>query len=121
MKVENVERLLHTLRARAAASAKGDDVSVVVGYEAQYAIYVHENLEARHKPGKQAKYLEQPARELQDVFKDMIREAAAKGRTIGQALLLCGLKLQRESMKIVPVDTGNLRASAFTRLEKKKS
>lgn len=29
-----------------------------VGYSAYYAVWVHENLTARHKPGKVAKYLE---------------------------------------------------------------
>lgn len=32
------------------------------GASADYAIYVHEDLEARHKPGKKAKFLEDPAR-----------------------------------------------------------
>jgi hypothetical protein len=32
-------------------------------------------------------------------------------------LLLGGLFLQRESMKLCPVEFGNLRASAFTRKE----
>jgi len=36
----------------------GFDANVVVGYVADYAVYVHEDLQARHKPGKQAKYLE---------------------------------------------------------------
>lgn len=37
-------------------------VDVAVGYTQSYAIFVHENLNARHKPGKIAKYLETPAR-----------------------------------------------------------
>lgn len=41
----------------------GFDTDVVVGYTASYAVYVHENEEARHAPGKIAKYLEVPARE----------------------------------------------------------
>lgn len=39
-----------------------DDKTVAVGYSASYAIYVHENLDAQHKTGKQAKFLEEPAR-----------------------------------------------------------
>lgn len=35
---------------------------VLVGYTQSYAVYVHENLEARHAPGKQAKFLETPAK-----------------------------------------------------------
>lgn len=41
----------------------GFDTAVIVFYTAEYAIYVHEDLEARHKPGTQAKFLEQPLRE----------------------------------------------------------
>jgi hypothetical protein len=39
----------------------------------------------------------------------------AKG--LRRGLLKAGLALQRESMKIVPIQTGNLRNSAFTRSE----
>ena len=41
----------------------------------------------------------------------------ARGHVLAQALLAAGLRLQRESQMLVPIDTGNLRASAFTRLE----
>lgn len=36
---------------------------------------------------------------------------------MAQALLLAGLRLQRESQLLCPVLTGNLRNSAFTRVE----
>jgi len=44
----------------------GFDADVVVFYNAEYAVYVHEDLNARHKPGKQAKYLESVVREKKD-------------------------------------------------------
>lgn len=94
------------------------DEDVVVGYTASYAIYVHENLEARHKPGKQAKFLEEPARTLQPVMIQIVVRAMKRGVGLLAALLLAGLRLQRASQKIVPVDTGNLKNSAFTRIEK---
>ena len=56
----------------------GFDADVVVGYVADYAVYVHENLQASHKPGKQAKYLEQPAREKKGELIKIIREEARK-------------------------------------------
>lgn len=67
----------------------------------------------------QPKFLEAPARELSNngTFGAMICTALQRGKTIATALLLCGLRLQRESQQRVPVDTGNLKASAFTRLE----
>lgn len=42
---------------------EGDKMTVELGYggpAAPYAIYVHEDLEANHMPGKEAKYLEKP-------------------------------------------------------------
>lgn len=65
----------------------------------------------------QAKFLEQPARELRKEFARIITTACSNGATIEQALLAAGLRLQRVSQQLVPVDTGNLRASAFTRKE----
>ncbi len=50
----------------------GFDADVVVHYGsgADYAVYVHEDMEARHQEGKKAKYLEGPAREKKDeIFK----------------------------------------------------
>lgn len=46
-------------------SVQGNAVEVVIGYggvAAPYAVEVHENLEARHKPGKSAKFLEIPVK-----------------------------------------------------------
>ncbi len=48
----------------------GLKTDVVVGYVADYAVYVHENLDARHKPGKQAKFLESVVRkERSEIFR----------------------------------------------------
>jgi len=40
----------------------GWNSSAVVFYTASYAVYVHERTDLKHKPGKQAKFLESPAR-----------------------------------------------------------
>lgn len=64
-----------------------------------------------------SKFLEGPARELREVFGQIIMKALMQGKTLTQGLLLAGLRLQREAQLRVPVDTGNLKASAFTRLE----
>lgn len=58
---------------------KGWDTRVTVGYTASYALFVHENLENKHKPGKQAKFLEEPARIMQPELQKMIREELMKG------------------------------------------
>lgn len=51
---------------------KGWDTDVVVYYTASYAVYVHENKKAKHKPGKKAKFLEGPARENRERILRMI-------------------------------------------------
>ena len=59
-------------------SGKGLDTVCTVGYTAPYAIYVHENLSARHKAGKIAKYLEKPARDMKSQLRDVVREECRK-------------------------------------------
>ena len=92
--------------------------SVIVAYVAEYAIFVHEDLQAKHKQGKQSKFLEQPARKFGAEIGEAVVKAFDAGATFNQALLIGGFFLQRLSQKIVPVDTGNLRAGAFTALSK---
>jgi hypothetical protein len=57
---------------------EGFDADIVVHYGAgaAYAVYVHENLDARHAPGKTAKYLERPAREKRKEIIQVIRDRA---------------------------------------------
>lgn len=117
-KMENLEKLVAQLRKRAAQSKEqaSGKVSVAVGYTQSYAIYVHEDLNARHPVG-QAKFLEHPFRANRAKYTSLVHEAIQKGRTLAEALLLAGLALQRDSQLLVPVDTGALKNSAFTRLE----
>jgi hypothetical protein len=117
-KMEKLRAVMTAFRKRITKAIHDNGISVVVGYTAAYAVYVHENLEAKHKEGKQAKFLEQPARELTQEFREIIFKTLSSGGTVAEALLMCGLRLQRESQKIVPIDTGALKNSAFTRLEK---
>lgn len=67
----------------------------------------------------QSKFLEQPARELSNdgTLKRIIADAIRNGAKLQHALSLAALRIQRESMKLVPVDTGNLKSTAFTRKE----
>ena len=134
VKIEGVDRVLRALEHEAKKRFESPNAikgSVIVGYTANYALYVHEDMEARHAPGKQAKYLEQPARELNNSGKlgATIRTALAGGAKMEQALAIAGLKIQRASQQIVPVSgwdekispprqgSGNLKGSAFTRKE----
>jgi len=47
---------------------------VIVGYTANYAVFVHENLDATHKPGKQAKFLEEPLRREQGKIVNIVKQ-----------------------------------------------
>ena len=91
--------------------------SAVVGYQASYAIYVHENLTAKHAKGKTSKFLETPARQLMGRASGLVAASVKAGYTVAQAILRLALLIQRESQKVVPVDTGMLKNSAFTKME----
>lgn len=87
-------------------------VEVVVGYTQSYALEVHERVDIPHKNGKQAKYLEGPARTYEREIVALVNSE----KELKDGLLKAGLFLQRVSQEVVPVDTGALRASAFTEL-----
>jgi len=53
-------------------------IDVVISYSTEYAVHVHEDLDARHKQGKQAKFLEQPAREKKDEIFKIIHSTVLK-------------------------------------------
>jgi hypothetical protein len=75
--MEVVPVLTGNLRGSAFTRQEEDGMVVIVGYTANYAIYVHENLEAHHKPGKTAKYLEGPMRAFAPQMFEIIRSAVA--------------------------------------------
>lgn len=118
MKIEGVKAVEAALKKQL---AKYGDLkcSVVVGYTVNYAIYVHENMEASHPIG-QAKFLERPAREHAKEIGRIVRTAMKRGVDLVTALVLGGLRLQRESQLLTPLDTSALRNSAFTAKESEK-
>lgn len=91
-----------------------DKLTVVVGYSQSYALEVHERTDVQHKVG-QAKYLEEAARNNAHNVSNSIRQAGID--KLPETLLKAGLLIQRESQKLVPVDTSALKASAFTTME----
>lgn len=149
--VEGFVKLAAQLSGYRAKMSSSPQVSVLVGYTAKYALFVHENVEMKWRgfprdrsirkgrgddiaytgysaskrkglfwgPHGQAKFLEAPARTLDSSGElgRIVLEALLKKKNIGQALLLAGLRIQRESQKLVPIEFGLLRASAFTVLE----
>lgn len=136
--VKGIDSLLAKLKAKA-ADPRYKDGNVIVGYTANYALWVHENREI-HPPGMihageprrsgsgkglywdpqgQARpgFLLDVLRENYQRVAGVFREQAQRGIPLTQALYLAGLFLQALSMQAVPVDTGNLKASAFTKVE----
>lgn len=124
-------QVIAELRARAAKANKDMSATVTVGYTAAYAIYTHENMQQKLKgqprpsgigtywsPG-QPKFLEQPARELgsNGTLAEMLEKGLQAKLTVAQCLVLMGMRLQRESQALVPVEYSLLKASAFTRLD----
>lgn len=121
-RVQGVNQVVARLKQLAHAyvdSPDGIPGAVITGYAGvNYALYVHE-IQATHKPGKSWKYLEIPARELNNSgeLARVASQAVANGASLEKALVLAAQRIQRESQKIVPVKTGNLKGSAFTRVE----
>lgn len=130
MKISGVRQVRDAIRKLEKQYGAEPRPSVVVGYASEYALYVHENMEMALEgeprssgigvywgPHGQSKFLEQPAREHGARMALIIRRAVKKKATMLEALYMAGLYLQRESMELVPVEHGNLRASAFTEKE----
>jgi hypothetical protein len=109
--IDRVQKALEKLKKR--YNPYDEELSVVVGYSMNYAVYVHENKAAKHPVGK-AKFLEDPARQLGSELSSMISQDVKKGLKIIDSLLIAGFRLRRESQEQVPVDTSALRSSAFT-------
>lgn len=65
--------------ARTRSEGVGFDTIVTVSYSTDYAMYVHEDLVARHKKGKQAKYLEDPARYGRKKMQQIVRKSVSSG------------------------------------------
>lgn len=97
--------------------AEDSDASVVVSFSTEYAVYVHENLNAHHEPPTQAKFLEQPARELRPELRNVVIATTKKTGSLLQGLLAAAYRLLRAAQELCPVDTGALRASGQVREE----
>lgn len=104
-----------TAAAMAEARRLGGAPRVEVAYDAPYAVYVHENLSARHPVGA-AKFLERPMREGSRDLAALIESRIAAGATLTQALQAAGDELLRRSQALVPVDTGRLKNSGRVRV-----
>lgn len=115
--IEGMDRIQMNFSKRFIKARDDFRIRVVVGYEAPYAVFVHEDLQANHPRGGQAKFLEQPARQYRTLIVDMMLKAVEKGLPFRSALALGGNRLLQLSRPLVPVDTGYLRDSGFVRVE----
>ncbi len=136
-KIKGVESLLRKLEKLERNSKRENNGTINVGYGASYAVFVHENKEMKLKGQKrpltkdggdqgrywdpqgrgQNKFLETPARTMKNELARVVTDGMKNGASLIKALLAAGLRLQRESQRLVPVHTGNLKASAFTEEE----
>lgn len=144
-KVEGLQNLVAALRKEASKKSGGTNGTIIVGFTAAYALAIHEREKGAPNPPRtdaqrramfasikeredrgvvswdqgEPKFLERPARELTNdgTLAGIVRQAVESGKTVLQGLLLAGLRLQREAQNNVPLDTSNLKNSAFTRRE----
>lgn len=114
-KIEGVPQLLAQMK-ELSRDKRYRSASVIVGFTQAYALHVHEDLEAHHPVGK-AKFLEDPFRRLAREIPGIVNQVFRQGKSLAEGLLIAGLRVQRESQLETPVDTGALKASAFTKLE----
>jgi len=114
--IEGLQALISKLQ-QLQVQVQGIKGKVITGYSQSYALIVHEDLNARHKEGKQAKFLEGPARAHQNEIAETVAKAYRSTGNLDQSLILGALRLQKLSQEVVPIDTGALRASAYTAFE----
>lgn len=113
MKIDNIKgfkKVAHAIFRLKEQRKKDHKMSIAFVYTAPHAVHVHEDLEATHPNGGQAKFLEQPWREHNKEIKMKARELMkVKKMTLRQTLLEAGKWfLDTYSKPLVPVDTGEL-------------
>lgn len=113
VKVEGIDRIQKMFAKSKRKYGNLSNPSVTVGYTQHYALLVHEMVGWRHEVG-QAKYLEQPLRTEAKQIGHLVTASVAMGATLLDGLIVGGLYLQAAAQDLTPVDTGALKASAFT-------
>ena len=116
IQVIGVDKVIASLKLREIDAKAASKAGARVGYTAAYAVHVHE-INKNYRNGKEWKYLETPTRQLANSGElgRIITTAYQGGASLQQSLVLAALRIQRDSQKRVPLDTGNLKGSAFTR------
>jgi hypothetical protein len=94
-------------------------IAVEVGYKTDYAVYVHENLQAHHPIG-QAKYLEMPARRYKSQMDAIVQQYLKSKKGLLDAVWAAASFLYHKSQELVPIDTGKLKASGYVEVTQGK-
>lgn len=116
-KVSGLNRIIKLLERLRKQSKTKYRASVTVGFTQSYALPVHEMVMWKHRVG-QAKYLTVPLQAMKSQLRIDAISMITGGAKVSTALLVLGLQVQRAAQKLTPVDTGALKASAFTSLTK---
>lgn len=118
IKIQGISQVNRLLNSKKSQLGRGKQ-SVLVGYggteEIDYAIYVHEDLEARHATG-QAKFLEEAPYSVEELA-DVVSNSLKAGQSLLDGLEEAGKLVLERSQPLVPVETGELRESGFVRRE----
>lgn len=144
VKIEGLTKLIQQFGNKLDKARRDSGLSVIVGYTANYALIVHERIPGKKGPkrkktkrkraedvgkkkGKgqqvrsqvgQPKFLEEPARTKAAEIGRVVATVTKATGSLEMGLIVGGQRLQRESQKLVPVVTGNLQGSAFTRVDR---
>jgi hypothetical protein len=129
--IQGFEKLVRKLKALSVAGRKKAIASV--GYSADYAVYVENDLTKRHgetfneyyaaeiasgteharRPQEQAQFLSQPLQDNQTKLADIIATAVRNKEGVRVAVDRAARYLMAKSAEIVPIDTGNLISTAY--------
>lgn len=117
---------LHLLAARGLALQRR---KLSVGYSSPYALFVHENREMKLRgqprpsgigvywgPNGRAGFLTDVAMEMRSILRATLVSLMRRNVPIERCLQVIGGMLMRKSQANVPVEYGDLKASAFVRV-----
>lgn len=112
--MQGQDKVIANLSAALKRLGAGSGRRVGIQYTEPYAIFVHENMEAKHVVG-QAKFLEQPMQEMKSqtvtTIARVLRSRKVNQDSIDEAIVTCATAILDRSKEIVPVDTGALKES----------
>jgi hypothetical protein len=132
--VKGADRLIAKLKQLQVKAKQSTKDRIVVGYEAYYAVYVHESVEMKlqgvPRPSgigrywdpqgqAEAKFLERAVRSLtySGELSRIVVKVAKSTKSVSRALLSAGVAIRNEAQRRTPVETGYLKNSAYARVE----